>query len=116
MIELSETIGRLTVHLRAMPIGRDWSIVVHGGDRPHIGAVALASPESPEESCQSICLPSHRESELAQRIAIAIAGHANAAVCVSCGIHLENITENEIVLTRTIIDKLISELFTKFGV
>ena len=107
MIELTETAGRLTIRLEARPIGSDWSVVVYGGDRPHIGAVALAHPEN---GCSLICLPNHREGELAKGLAIALANRVNAAVCVSCGMHLENITRDEISLVHAIIEKFTTEL------
>ena len=107
MIKLTETIGRLTIRLEAQPIGSDWSVVVYGGDRPHIGAVALASPEN---GCSLICLPDHREGELAKELAATLANRVNAAVCVSCGIHLENITKDEISLVHTIIENFTLEL------
>jgi len=108
-IELSETIGRLTMRLLAQPIGHDWNIIIYGGDRPHIGAVALASPEQSEYPCQLICLPNHREDELAKRAASAISSHINATVCVSCGVHLENITHDEIMLVDNIVAVFIKE-------
>jgi len=107
MIELEKTVGRLTIRLKAQPIGSDWNIVVYGGDRPHVGAVALASPGS---TCSFICLPNHRECELAKGLASTLSNHVNAAVCVSCGIHLENITKNEISLVHTIIENFTLEL------
>ena len=93
MIELTETIGRLTVHLRAECIGADWSIAIFGGDRPHIGAVALAGPDG---HCQVICLPGHREGDIAERFAANLANRLEVGVCVSCGIHLDAITQLEI--------------------
>jgi hypothetical protein len=102
-IELSETIGRLTIHFLAKSVGRDWNIIICGGDKPHIGAVALASPDC---SCSLICLPDHREGELAQRVATVIAAQINATVCVSCGIHLENITPDEILLVNAMVEKI----------
>jgi len=93
MIELTETIGRLTVHLRAERIGVDWIITIFGGDRPHIGAVALAGPDG---HCQVICLPGHREGDIAERFAANLASRLGVGVCVSCGIHLNAITQLEI--------------------
>jgi hypothetical protein len=106
-IELSETIDRLTMRLLAHLVGHDWNIIIYGGDRPHIGAVALASPDRSDISCSLICLPDHREGELAKRAATAIAAHTNTSVCVSCGVHLENITYDEILSVNTIVESFI---------
>ncbi|MCL1894758.1 MAG: hypothetical protein FWG02_11120 [Holophagaceae bacterium] len=110
MIELSETVGRLTVTLKAQPIGLDWNILVYGGNLPHVGAVALASPNT---TCSVLCLPNHREGEIAERIASAIVEHVNASVCVTCGIHLDNITQHEICSVGDIIKMFISELVAR---
>ncbi|MDR2560715.1 MAG: hypothetical protein LBC63_02955 [Holophagales bacterium] len=93
MIELTETIGRLTIHLRAERIGADWSIAIFGGDKPHIGAIALAGPDG---HSQGICLPGHREGDIAERFAAKLANQLATNVCVSCGIHLDAITQLEI--------------------
>jgi len=96
------------MHLLAQPIGHDWSIIIYGGDRHHIGAVALAIPDHQSGcSCSLICLPDHREEELAKLAAITIAAQINATVCVSCGVHLENITHDEILSVNTIVETFI---------
>jgi hypothetical protein len=107
MIELTETIGRLTVHLRAERIGVDWIITIFGGDRPHIGAIALADPDG---HCQAICLPGHREGDIAERFATNLANRLGAAVCVSCGIHLDAITQLEIKSVARALDFFFSAL------
>jgi hypothetical protein len=110
MIKLTKTAGRLTMHLEARQIGMDWNILVYGGDRPHIGAVALASSESSDGTCQLISIANHREGDIAQRIAIAIANHFQSTACVSCGIHLDNITLDEIQLVQSISENFICDL------
>jgi hypothetical protein len=107
MIELTETAGRLTIHLRAERVGADWSIAIFGGDRPHIGAVALADPSG---QCQVICMPNHREGDIAKHFAANLAGSLGATVCVSCGIHLDNIVQCEILSVSTIMDNFFQRL------
>jgi len=107
MIELTETIGRLTIRLRAERIGADWSVAIFGGDRPHIGAVALAGPDG---HCQALCLPGHREGDIAERFAAKLANRLGAAVCVSCGIHLDAITQPEIESVTIALEKFFSNL------
>lgn len=106
MVELSETIGRLTVSFHAQLIGSDWNVIISGGHLPHIGAVSLARPDT---KCSTLCLPGHMEGELAEQIASTLANCANATVCVICGIHLEAITQEEILSVNLIADKFISE-------
>jgi gallate decarboxylase subunit D len=107
MIELTETIGRLTIHLRAERIGADWSVAIFGGDRPHIGAVALAGSDG---RCQAICLLGHREGGITERFAANLASRLGAAVCVSCGIHLDAITQTEIESVTIALENIFSAL------
>jgi hypothetical protein len=109
-IELTESAGRLTVHLSAQPIGSDWNIAIYGGDRPHIGAVAVVSQR---QSCSLVCLPGHKEGDMAKRFATALADSVNATVCVSCGIHLDDISSEEINQVLAMADRFLSVLKNK---
>ena len=42
MYSVSETSGRVSISLTAIFMGNDLNISLYGGNRPHIGAVALA--------------------------------------------------------------------------
>ena len=44
MIELIEERDGLQVKLTAIPMGEDLCVTIGGGDKPHIGAVALGVP------------------------------------------------------------------------
>ena len=89
--------GRLSIHLRVFRQGRDLQVLC-GGGATHIGAVALAAPAHGLVEAQSHLadLPGHKEAALAQRMAGRMAHALNCAVCVSAGIHYDNITRAEI--------------------
>ena len=89
--------GRLSIHLRVYRQGRDLQVLC-GGGATHIGAVALAAPAHGQVEAQSHLagLPGHKEDALAQRMAGRMAHALNCAVCVSAGIHYDNITRAEI--------------------
>ena len=106
-IALEAQQGRIHLRMTALFMGRDLSVTLSGGDRPHIGAVALAAPRAP---ASVLSLPNHREDTLAQQIAITLATELNATVCVTCGIHLENILENEINVILKMADALTRQL------
>ena len=69
-----------------------------GGGATHIGAVALAAPAHGQVEAQSHLagLPGHKEDALALHMAERMAHALNCAVCVSAGIHYDNITREEI--------------------
>ena len=117
--------GRLNIYLRVFRQGRDLQVLC-GGGASHIGAVALAAPTDgqaqhadahslpgradqadqvgqanpPEQGGQVetrlLALPGHKEDSLALRMAQSISQSLHCAVCVSAGIHYDNITRAEI--------------------
>lgn len=89
--------GRLSMHLRIFRQGRDLQVLC-GGGATHIGAVALAAPAQDRTKIQTHLagLPGHKEDALALRMAERLAQALNCAVCVSAGIHYDNITREEI--------------------
>lgn len=93
MIELHGGDGRTRLRLRALHMGEDICILLDGGHRPHVGAAALASPGAP---APTLTLPGHREDELARRLAQELSAALNAAVAVVCGIHITDVTQDEI--------------------
>jgi len=92
-IALEANRGRIHLRMRALFMGRDLCVTLCGGDRPHIGAVALAPPGG---SASALSLPKHREEELTRKIASTLASEFNVTVCVACGVHLDGILEGEI--------------------
>lgn len=81
-------------------IGQDLLVAIWGGEKPHIGAVAVAQPrpslKDPEvmsATASVICLPGHKEDELAKAASEILAAALNTQVVVTAGIHWENISE-----------------------
>jgi len=95
--------GRITVALQAIPMGEDLLVALHGGDRSHIGAVAVSQPRpslsagEPRSATTSvIALVGHKEDELARQLAQRVAKEAGVTTTVACGIHLDGISAREI--------------------
>lgn len=84
---------RLNLRLTALVLGQDLCVTLSGGDRPHIGAVAVAQGNA---AATVVSLPGHREDALARRLAQELATEIQATVCLACGIHLDNIRPEEI--------------------
>jgi len=121
--------GRLTIHLRVFRQGRDLQVLC-GGGATHIGAVALAAPVADHPPVQGqaqgqaqhdaqiqvqlLGLPGHKEADLAQYMAESMAQALNCAVCVSAGVHYDNITREEITqveqMTRDLTQRCIISL------
>jgi gallate decarboxylase subunit D len=121
-IELSAERGRLRLHLRCLPLGQDLCVTLSGGDREHIGAVALSQPrpngEAPEKTSATtsvLALPGHREDELARRIASHLATRLGVTVCVACGIHLDAIQPQELTDVLDLAEELTQSLLERLS-
>lgn len=90
--------GRIRLRMVAHRMGADLLVGLSGGDRPHIGAVALGHPPGASTGATSelLALPGHREDALARELSARFAERLGGAVCVACGIHLEGILPSEI--------------------
>ena len=97
----------MTLRLRCLCMGEDMCVLVDGGDRPHTGAVVTVDNTGAR---QFLCLPGHREMELATAMASRIQATTRATVTVLCGIHLDNITPAEIRDAATLCDALTTDL------
>jgi hypothetical protein len=107
MIELSRVSGRVALRLAAWLMGADWAVAICGGDAPHLGAVALAGPGA---APRSLSLDGHREGGPAEAAAALLASELGAAVSVSCGIHLDRATREEIAAAEELVMLLARDL------
>ncbi len=119
-IELSATRGRVGVWLRAQRMGEDLSVSIGGGDRPHIGAVAVSQPRPDRATTRGsgattslITVPHHREDELARRTAARLAAALGVTTCVACGVHVDGITRDEIRDVEELVDELTGALLQR---
>ncbi len=105
-------------------IGLDVLVAIWGGEKPHIGAVAvglprpsLKDPDVTSASASVICLVGHKEDELAKAAAEILAAALNTHVVVTAGIHWDNldaqgiqrIIQNSEVLVDKILEKCLAE-------
>jgi hypothetical protein len=105
-------------------IGEDVLVAIWGGEKPHIGAVAVAQPrpslKDPEVTSSSasvICLVGHKEDQLAKAAAEILAAVLKTQVVVTAGIHWDNlapeaiqhVVRNSEVLVEMILTRLATE-------
>ena len=87
------------VQATALLIGGDLVVMVYGGDKPHVGAVAVSIPRPSLDDPGVIsattsvyALVGHKEDELAKKMANKLASFFNRKVVLTAGIHVDNIT------------------------
>ena len=113
--------GRLRVEAVALDVEPSTLIWILGGERPHIGAVAVAqkrpSLRDPRRlSCNVsvISLLGHKEEELVFEIAKRCFERLKKDVAIAIGVHVEKATDEEIDILvrncRSVLSKLLDRL------
>ena len=89
-------------------VGQDLLVAMWGGERPHIGAVAVAQPRPSlkdnklrSATASVFCYPGHKDDIVAKEAAEKISSALNTNVTVSAGIHWDDIDEEGI---KTVIE------------
>jgi hypothetical protein len=112
----------VALRLTCQPLGRDLAVTLSGGDRAHIGAVAVGQPRpsgreggAAAATTSVITLPGHREDELARTLAARFAAALDAVVCVACGIHLDGIRPEELAEVQELAEELAGAALARLG-
>jgi hypothetical protein len=105
-------------------IGPDLLVAIWGGEKPHIGAVAVAQPrpslKDPEVTSATasvICNVGHKEDELVKAASEILASVLKTQVVVAAGIHWDNlddegiqtIIKNSKILVEMIMEKCVAD-------
>ena len=105
-------------------IGPDILVAIWGGEKPHIGAVAMAQPrpslKDPKVTSATasvFAFVGHKEDELAKAAAQVLAATLKTNVVVAAGIHWDNlppegiqqVIKNSEVLVEMILEKIANE-------
>lgn len=101
---ISATVGSMkyAVTAEASSLGSDIAVTVGGGTQPHIGAVSLAvyEPERDSATVSTVTVHTHRDDSVASYFAKAISREMKCSVTVTAGIHVDNASEEDILLLR----------------
>ncbi len=104
-------------------IGDDILVAIWGGEKPHIGAVAVAQPRPSLKDSRKVsasasvfCFVGHKEDNLAKTVSEKLASALKTPVVVTAGIHWDNldaqgiqqVLQNSQILTNLIRDKLMN--------
>jgi gallate decarboxylase subunit D len=98
IVKTQEGIFDLTASV--MKVGQDAVVVIWGGERPHVGAVALAQsrkslkdPDKISATASVLCLIGHKEDVVVKIVSERLAAVADRPVAVAAGIHWDNLKE-----------------------
>jgi hypothetical protein len=117
MKDLNIEKGRVKLNLKAIEIGEDLCVIISGGDRPHIGCVTLSVPRKSLEdenvisSTTSVLnMTGHKDDDAARYVAHELCSKLNKNIVITCGIHIDNITKEEIHVTIDLLKELTKQL------
>ena len=103
-------------------IGEDLLIAIWGGDRPHIGAVAVAQPRPSLRDKRKIsatasvfCFLGHKDDLIAKEAAERISSALNTNVTVAAGIHWDDIDEAGITCVMENSRELVEMIIERIG-
>lgn len=78
-------------------VGEDLSVLVTGGDKPHIGSISMATPRESltgigqSATVSTFVYPGHKDDVVGNQFAKALCVKHGCKVVVTCGIHYKGI-------------------------
>jgi hypothetical protein len=95
--ELTRGEGRTRVNLAASELGHDLVVSIYN-ENAHLGAVAVGEydPKTGRTAVSVITRLGHKDDAIAQKAAYLIGKSTKRPVCVIAGVHIDNITQEEI--------------------
>lgn len=122
MQELSIERDRIKIDVKAFLVGEDLCVIISGGDSPHIGCVTLSVPrpslsdlDRNSATTSILNLLGHKDDEAAKYVSHTLSSRLNKNVVVTCGIHIDNITKEEIQIVISLLKELTDILIEKYN-
>ena len=108
MLDLKSRSGRINISLIIHRLGQDCIISITGGDRPHIGVVYIGCRDG---IIDKTIYRNHKEEEIVNKVSMSlITGKWFDHFVVIGGIHLDDITLQEINEVNSMCDALIGRM------
>ncbi len=122
IISFSVGDGPYRVRADAAEIGADLVVKVYGGEKPHVGAVAVAIPRPSladagvvSSTVSVITLTGHKEDDLAKMMAGKLSATLNRITVLTAGIHTDNITSEGIKIFEENAVRILEHLLDYFS-
>ena len=102
LMTFEEGEGRTKVSMMIIKICQDILTLIYGGDKPHIGAIAIGIPSLGEftrekqVSVSVFTMPGHRDYELVRKPANLFSSKTKGKTVVVAGVHIEKAHRKEI--------------------
>lgn len=94
MIHMQKQIGRIQISIDAYFMGKeDVVVLISGGDVPHLGTITASSSKEP---LQTIQFQQHQEFYITEEMAVRLRKHWSGNFAICGGIHMDQISTQEI--------------------
>lgn len=117
MVKIQEGQGKYEVTLQTVKSGEDLTVIIHGGEKPHIGAIAVSIPRPSlknvaimSATTSVITLVGHKEDDLAKEIAENITKITGRTTIVIAGLHINQASPKDIDILISNVNKLVNKL------
>ena len=105
--------GECWLNCEWIPMGQDFTVMVFGGDVPHVGSGVMTEAR-PSLTGEGIGVTSsvinrlgHKDEVIARRYAEAIAIRAKCTVTCVCGIHIDHLTPEQLGIVEQAAERLL---------
>jgi hypothetical protein len=105
----SNSIGRISIELRAVEVGDGLLVAITGG-KAHIGAAAVGISYGSLATSSVITVPGHRDDRVAKDAAEKLSKASGKTVVVVAGIHYNDMSREEIGDALRLCDELVEGL------
>ncbi len=111
--------GQEQISCEVVQMGKDYTICVWGGDTPHIGStvmsVARPSLNSADVSVTSSVINGigHKDEYVARKFAEAVAKKKNCTAVCTCGIHIDNITKEQLLAVEKAGERMLEKILER---
>jgi hypothetical protein len=121
-VELETGIDAYQVQAVVVSCGKDIVVTITGGDTPHVGAVAVASPHeslkkdgSLSATASVFCIIRHKDDIPARAAALRLAVAFNTTAVVTVGLHINDATNVDIIKIQDNFNKLVDMIIEKIA-
>ncbi|MEY8433675.1 hypothetical protein AALC75_24865 [Lachnospiraceae bacterium 48-42] len=101
-----ELFGGFYLHCDVIPMGKDYTLAVYGGDTPHVGSVVMSvarpslTGEGTGVTSSVLTGVGHKDDVVAKVFAETVAKKKNCTVVCACGIHVDHMEAAQIDLVK----------------
>ena len=112
--EITKGEDRTRISLLVQDFGSDLVVLIYN-ENAHVGAVAVGEYDHKQKraSTSVITRLGHKDNVIAQKAAYLISKHTKKPSCVIAGVHLDNITEEEIQKLLENADSLVKDFLSR---